>query len=183
MTEQAHVVRTNRETPQWSLPDAASTAEAAINGALEFCAQKMRLENSQAVLEHLQQRNVAACGYCQYSTAKQIGSSLGALDQNVKAVYILDYDATPEDICFASEKQTMLIHMIVQVERKTSALDSLVAALDQALVQVYGRLLGMEKLEHLLDVQVVDDKDVQKRVGYGAMLASLHQRPIQLWKR
>lgn len=183
MTEQVQAAKTKQGTPQWSLPDARSTAEAAISGAMEFCAQKMRLENSQAVLEYLMQRNAAACGYCQYSIAKQIGDSLGALDQNVKAVYILDYDATPQDICFASEKQTVLIHMIVQVERKTSALDSLVAALDHALVQVYGRLLGMEKLEHLLDVQVVDDADVEKRVGYGAMLTSLHQRPLQVWKR
>ena len=143
----------------------------------------MRLEDSEVVLEHLRQRNVAACGYCQYSIAKQIGDSLGAMDRNVQAVYILDYDATPQDICFASEKQGLLIHLIVQVERKTSALDSLASALDNALAQVIGRMLGQEGLQHLLDVQVVDGADVDERVGYGAMLASLYQRPIQVWKR
>ena len=183
MTQQVKAKRTEHETRQWSLPDAASTAAAAINGAMQFCAQKMRLEDVQAVLEHLRQRNAAACNYCQYSIAKQVGGSLGALDQNVKAVYILDYDATPEDICFADEKQGILIHLIVLVERKTSALNSLVEALNHALAQHYARLLGMEKLEHLLDVQVVDAADVEKRIGYGAMLSSLHQRPIQIWKR
>jgi uncharacterized protein YunC (DUF1805 family) len=143
----------------------------------------MRLENGRAVLEHLKQRDATACGYCQYSIAKKVGDSLGAMDQNVKAVYILDYDATPEDICYSNQKHTVLIHMIIRVERKTSALESLVAALDHALVQVYGRLLGMERLEHLLDAQVVDDADVEKRVGFGAMFTSLHQRPIQVWKR
>lgn len=183
MTLQEKMVRTDIKTPQWSLPDAVSTAESIITGAMEFCAKKMRLENTQAVLDLLRQRKATACSYCQYSVAKQVGDSLGTLDENVKAVYILDYDATPEDICFATEKSSVLIHLIVWAERKTSALDALVTALDRALTQDYGRLLDMEQLEHLLDVQVVDDADVEGRIGYGAMISSLHQRPIQIWKR
>ncbi len=183
MTLQKKKVRTESKTPQWSFPDAASTAESIITRSMEFCAKKMRLENTHAVLEHLRVRNATACSYCQYSIAKQVGDSLGALDENVKAVYVLDYDATPEDICFATTKSSVLIHLIVWAERKTSALDALVAALDRALTQDYGKLLDMEQLEHLLDVQVVDDADVEGRIGYGAMLSSLHQRPIQIWKR
>lgn len=183
MTEKVQQVRSKQETPQWSLPDAQSTAEAAVHGAMDYCAQKMRLENSQAAVEYLRQQDIKACGYCQYSIAKQLGDSLGALDQNIRAVYILDFDATPQDICFADGKADMMIHLIVQVERKTRALDSLVIALDSALAQVMGQILGRGELQHVLDVQVVDDADVKGRVGYGAMLGSLHQRPIQLWKR
>jgi hypothetical protein len=62
-------------------------------------------------------------------------------------------------------------------------LDSLVEALDRALVQHYADLIGQHQLAHLLDVQVIDDADVKNRVGYGAMLSSLYQRPIQVWKR
>jgi hypothetical protein len=81
------------------------------------------------------------------------------------------------------EKQTSLIHLIAWAERKTSALDSLVEALDRALVQHYADLIGQHQLAHLLDVQVIDDADVKNRVGYGAMLSSLYQKPIQVWKR
>lgn len=183
MTQKIETTKAELDTLQWSLPDAASTAEAVINGAIEFCAQKMRLEDAQAVLEHLQQRNANACNYCQYSVAKQVGDSLGALDQNIKAVYILDYDATPEDVCFAEGKRSLLIHLIVWAERKTSALNSLVGALDRALAKNFGKLLDLEQLEHVLDVQVVDNTDVENRIGYGAMFSSLHQRPIQVWKR
>jgi len=183
MTQRVDYVKTERETPQWSLPDAASTAEAVINAALEFCARKMRLESVQAVIEHLRRQNANACNYCQYSIAKQVGDSLGALDQNVKEVYILDYDATPQDICFAEGKASMLIHLIVWAERKTNALNSLASALDSALAQSFARLLDQGQLEHVLDVQVVDDADVANRIGYGAMFSSLHQRPIQVWKR
>lgn len=187
MNQQVDTVKVEQkvesETPQWAFPNATSTAEAVINGTMLFCAEKMQLENVQAVLDHLRQRNTTACSYCQYSIAKQVGDSLGALDKNVKAVYILDYDATPQDICFAGKKESLTIHLIVWAERKTSALQSLVDSLDRALVQGYSKLMDLGKLEHLLDVQVVDDTDIANRVGFGAMLSSLHQRPIQVWER
>jgi len=105
------------------------------------------------------------------------------LDENVKAVYVVDYDATPQDLCFGEATPTSLIHLLVWAERKTGALDSLVAALGLALAQRYADLTGRPRLTHLLDVQVIDDADVKNRVGYGALLSSLHHRPIQVWKR
>lgn len=172
-----------RLAPQFRLPDAGSTAEIALTQALEFCAQKMRLAGHQAVVDHLRKGDSNACQYCHYSIAKQVAESLGALDSNIKAVYIVDYDATPQDICFSEGTQASLVHLIVWAERKTKALDSLVEALDRALVRRYADVVGTHQLAHLLDVQVVDDGDVKNRVGYGAMLSSLYNRPIQIWKR
>jgi hypothetical protein len=169
--------------PQLRLPDAASTAEITLSEALEFCAQKTGLPGRQAVIERLQQGDRNACKYCRYSIAKNVAQSLGSLDTTIKAAYVVDYDATPEDMCFCEETQGSLIHLIVWAERKTNALNSLVEALDRALVQRYADEIGTPKLAHLLDVQVVDDADVKNRAGYGAMLSSLHQRPIQVWER
>jgi hypothetical protein len=170
-------------TPQLRVPDADSTAEIALTEALEFCAQKMGLAGHQAVVDRLNQGDYNACKYCSYSVGKHVAGSLGALDQNVKAVYIVDYDATPEDLCFCEAVEIPLIHLIVWAERKTSALASLVEALDHALVERYADMIGIRQLAHLLDVQIVDDADVKNRVGYGAMLSSLHHRPIQIWER
>ncbi len=183
MTEQTKIADVERKTPTLSLPDAMSTAEVVINQAVEFCAQKMGLEGREAVLQYLQRHDGTACGYCCYSVAKQVAEALGALDQTVKAVYVLDYDATPEDIAFADETQRRLIHLITRVARKTSALQSLVEGLDRALAQSWGKILGMPDLKHILDVQLVDEVDVEKRVGYGALLSSLYQRPIKVWER
>lgn len=183
MTRQVRIVEVERKTPELLLPDAESTAETVINQAMEFCAQKMRLEDRQAVLKHLQQHDATSCKYCCYGIARGVGDSLGTLDQNVKAVYTVDYDATPEDICFAREEQMTLIHLIVWVERKTSALQSLVEGLDRALAGCFARRLGVDRLKYLLDVQIVDDADVEKRVGYGAMFSSLYHRPIKVWER
>ncbi len=182
-TEVMSQVDVERSMPQWRLPNAASTAEISLTQALKFCAQKMGLADHQAVIDHLRQGDSTACKYCHYSIAKQVAESLGALDKNIKTVYIVDYDATPEDLCFGEGIQTSLIHLIVWAERKTSALESLIGALNCALVERYADVIGTCQLAHLLDVQVVDDADVKNRVGYGAMLSSLYNRPIQVWKR
>ena len=176
-------VDVEQSVPQFRLPDSESTAKVALAQAMDFCAQKMGLAGHQAVAEHLRQGDGNACQYCHYSIAKKVAESLGALDEKVKAVYIVDYDATPEDLCFSAGTQASLIHLIVWAERKTNALASLVGALDRALVRRYVDMIGTHQLAHLLDVQVVTDDDVENRTGYGAMLSSLHNQPIQIWKR
>lgn len=165
------------------LPDVASTAEAALTQALEFCAQKMGLDSPQAVVDHLRQDNSTAFGYWHYGLAKQVAKHLGAWDEDVKAVYIYDYDATPEDVCFGEMMPAEPIHLIVWAQRKTAALESLVAVLNRALVQGCADLIGRPRLMRLLDVQVIDDADVKNRVGYGALLSSLYHRPIRIWER
>ncbi len=176
-------VDTDHSVPQFQLPYPSDTAGLVLTQALDFCAQKMRLGNRQAVANCLQENDSDACKYYHYSVAKQVAEYLGTLDKEIKAVYVADYDATPNDLCFGEGAQTPLIHLIVWVERKTSAFDSLVQGVDRALAQGYADMVGLRQLAHLLDVQVVNDEDVRNRVGYGAMLSSLHNRPIQIWER
>lgn len=182
MTDQTKT-KTEKQSVHLLLPDAASTAESAINRAIEFCAARLRVSDYGVVIERLCQHDARACEYCQYSLAQQVGAALGALDEHVKAVYVLDYDATPEDVVFGQEPETPLIHMILRVERKTNALKSLIDALDRALMQAYAQILGATGRQHLLDVQIVTEDEVSQRRGYGAMLSSIHQRPLCIWER
>ena len=169
-------------SPQQAL-DADSMAKTALDKALRFCAQKMKLDDHHIAVLLLQQGNDAAYGYFYYDLAVQIAKYLGTLDEEIKAIYLYDYDATPEDTCFSETAAPSLLHLIVWTQRKTVALNSLVVALDRALVQNCAELIGMPQLAHLLDVQVVDDADVKNRVGYGTLFSSLHYRPIQVWER
>jgi len=170
-------------TAPFRWPDATSTAELALKEGLAFCARKAGLEGVDPVVEGLRQCDSTLCQYCRYGLAKKVADSVGTLDDNVKAVYVVEYDATPEDRCFAGEAHTTPIHLIVWAARKTDALQSLVRALDRALVQAYAQLINLPELVHLLDVQIVDDDDVENRVGYGALLSSIYNRPIQVWER
>ena len=169
--------------PPLQMPNAASTAENVVDQALEFCARKLRAEGREATIAGLKQNDHCACEYCYYSIAEQVGAALGALDENVKAVYMFEYDATPEDLCFGATKYTPLLHLLVWTQRKTEALNSLVAMLDRALTQYFAQLIGPEGLKHLLDVQMIDDADVENRISYGALLKSLHNRPLKVWEQ
>lgn len=181
--------------PQPDLVDAASRVEAAtlpdvdaiaanvIAQALEYCAQKLGLRDRQAAVARLCQGDKSASQYCAYSIVQHLAQRIGEWDHHVRSVHIIDYDATPDDLCFSCDGQSLPIHVIVWTLRRTRALDALIAVLDRALTQHYQSLLDLEDLEHVLDVQVIDDADVANRRGYGAMLASIHQRPIQVWSR
>jgi len=164
-------------------PDTNSTAEVVLNEGIAFCARKMRLNDPQEVVKRLQQSDTSACQYCRYGLAKKVAECVGNLDDNTRSVYVLDYDATPHDLCFGQANQKSPIHLIVWAERKTDALTSLVAALDRALARRYADLISAPDLTRLLDVHVVDDVDVEECVGYGALLSSSHNRPIRVWKR
>ena len=163
--------------------DVAGTAQVVLTQAVEYCAQMMQLDTSLAVIDRLRAGNGRACEYCHYSVAKQVAESMGSLDENVKAAYIYDYDATPEDLCFGMTGRALPIHLLVWAGRKTAALNVLAETWDRALAEEYAEVIGGRKPARVLDLQVVDDADVEERLGHGALLFSLHHRPVQVWRR
>lgn len=170
-------------TPPLHLPDAASATQGALVKALDCCAHKLHLSSPQESLERARQGDRKALEYCHYQLALHVAEALGALDDHVRSVWLYEFEATPEDRAFGESPESLPIHMLVRVERKTSALSALVAALDRALVKDYAEMVGPRRLGHVLDVQVIDSDDVESRRGIAALLYSLYNRPIQLWKR
>lgn len=165
------------------LPDATSTAEDVLAKALEFAADKTGAMNIDALVEQLRQGDSLASQYANYGLARQVAEALGTLDENVRAVYVFQDGATPEDAVLGEQLLDMTVHMIVWVGRRTKALAALVQGLDRALIERYAELAGTPELAHLLDVQLVDDCAVQNRLGYAALLTSLHNKPILVWQR
>jgi hypothetical protein len=169
--------------PQQGQPDVFRTAGEILTQAMEYCAQKMQLDSPQTVVARLRSGEGKACEYCHYSVAKQVAATMGTLDTNIKAAYIYDYDATPEDLCFGATGRGLPIHLLIWAERKTAALSALAETLGRALAQQYAVMIGVPEPAHLLDVQVVDDTDVNRRLGHAALLSSLYHRPVEIWKR
>ena len=169
-----------------SLPrrlDPVSTVESVVTKALKTSANKMGLGDVKALIARMKEADSVAFNYYNYNIAKELGEILGFWDKNIRAVYAHDYDAaTPEEACFENTSPFSLVHMIIWAERKTKALNALVEAIDRAMVQHHRHMLGHINLEHVLDVQVIDDEDVRNRTGYGALLQSIYQPPIQVWR-
>jgi hypothetical protein len=171
------------KTAPFRLPDATSTMEGALRQALGYCAEKLNLQGPQASLEKVRQGDPKAVEYCHYRLAQQVAEALGAVDDNVQSVLLYEFEATPEDRAFGERREALPIHLLVRVARKTSALNSFVAALDRALVKDYTELVGPRRLGHVLDVQVIDNSDIDNNRSIAALLYSLYNRPIQLWVR
>lgn len=165
------------------LPDADSAVEDGLARALEFAAHKTMTSGRSAVLAALRRGDPAVHQYTTYGLACQLAETLGALDETVNAVYLFDAGAAGEDEVFGEPAHDLSLHLIVWVERKTQALSSLISGLDRALVQALERLEVTPARTHLLDAQIVDTTEVRQRIGYGALLSSLHQRPLQVWQR
>lgn len=163
--------------------DILGIADALLSEALEFCAEKLNLSSSETVINRLRQRDGVCYRYWHYGLAKKLGRYLGTSDESIKAVYLYDYDAIVDDVCPSEVIPDMLIHLVIWSRRKTAALNSLMGGLDQALAQAHAKLLGMDEPSHLLDAQVVDDYEIENRLGYGALFTSLHHRPLPVWKR
>ena len=121
-----------------------------------------------------------------YSLAKKVGECLGSIDETVKAVYIYEpeYGAGVDNILDHNLGLKSGINLVAWVERKTAALASVVASLNEALVEACKRLGASENgLRYLLDVQLADDNEVANRLGYGALVHSIYVRPTEVWSR
>jgi hypothetical protein len=166
------------------LLDPASTVESVVTSALTSSTHKMGLGDTKAFVTCLRKCDCMAVSYYSHDVAKELGKVLGSWSKSVRAVYACNYDdGTSGECCLGGNTATLtLIHMIIWAEKKNKALNALLDALDSAMVQQHRRLLGLSRLKHVLDAQVIDDEDVKNRTGYAVLLRSIHQPPIQVWR-
>lgn len=113
-------------------------------------------------------RYALAQGFCRY---------LAKLGPAFRALYI--YGSTMNGGTHPASD----VDVILWVHKKTDSIESLLRRLDRFLAQAYQALIGTNRLEHLFDIHLVDDLDVQLRRGYGAMVQSIWLAPICIWRR
>ena len=150
------------------VPDVTLSAERALTRALELCAAKMGLDGPHTAAHHVRQGNAVARMYFCSGMAKQVAESLGASEQNVRAICAPDYDVLFQDLCSRGKaRDEWMVRLLVWTRCKTSELDSLVIAWRRALLEVYRDTVGSDDKPPLLDVQIIDDADVEQHFRPG----------------
>lgn len=156
-----------------------------VEKAIAYCARQACTGDTEQAQQALHQGQCGVCDYLCYSLAKQVGEYLSQTDGTVKAVYVFE----PEygwDGDTAAARRSSGINLIAWVDRKSASLDALTGALGNALSESRRNKVGCVKATspcNALNVHAVDDADVENRCGYGALIDSLHIRPIQVWAR
>ncbi len=159
-----------------------AVAAGMMAGAIEYCAQKAGFLGKEEALAALRSADCTACEYLRHGLAREVASFLGSVDSTVKAIYSYDPEhATGAEDALSSPG----INLVAHVSRKSAALTSVVGLVTAALAEERGRLAcpKANALCHALDIQIVDDRQVEGRSGYGALVNSLHVRPLQIWRR
>ena len=168
---------------QVSTPHVSDLVADALASAIERCRQRLGLESQEGVIDRLRSGDFGACDYFRHDLACGVGACLGMLDRAIQEVHLFSYSTTPDDAYLDEANLSSPLHLIVKVERKTAALSSVIKAVDEALVQHYAALVGRPALTRVLDAQVVDGTEVEKRIGYGALFSSVYNRPLLVWER
>jgi hypothetical protein len=155
--------------------------------ALEFCADKAGLGGKEQAMKALRSGDCCACEYMRYAMAQRLAAYLGSVDDTIKTVYTYEpeYATTVDGAIPGRPNLTPGFNLVVKVSRKSAALSSLVSSVNSALSDAC-RSLGCPAANALcyeFDVGVADEEDVQKRVGYAALIDSLYVRPIEVWSR
>jgi hypothetical protein len=158
-----------------------------VEEALEFCAEKAGLKDKEHARSVLLTGNCRACEYMRHALAQKMAAYLGSVDDTIRAIYTYEpeHGTHGDEALPGRPNLSPGLNLIARVSRKSAALSSVVASLRLALAEEHSRL-GCPKANALcseLDVRVVDEDEVQKRIGHGALISSFHVRPIEVWHR
>jgi len=158
-----------------------------MEDAIEFCARKTSLEGKAQVLEALRRGDCSVCEYLRYGLAKGVAGYLGSVDDTIKVIYIYEpeYATSVDESIPGRPSLSPGINLIAWVSRKSAALSSVVASVSSALAEECRRLAcpKANALCYMLDVEVADDDEVQRRTGYGLLIKSLYVHPMEIWCR
>lgn len=167
--------------------DASPSSRAAemVELAIQHCEAKTHYRGRDQIASALRDEIAEVHDYFRHSLACQLAEYLASLDDTVVSVHTHSYGDAEEEGESRSCYVTAPINLILHVRRKTAALSSVVASLDCSLLADYKALVAPhgQKMASLLDIQMVDDEDVEKGIGFGVVLKSTYNRPVRLWAR
>jgi hypothetical protein len=158
-----------------------------VESALEFCVKRTEHADPEAALAAIRAGDCSACHYLRYGLAKSVGSFLGDADPSVLVVYTFEpeYCVGVSDGAGCDMEDTLGINLIAVAGRASEGLFSTIASLEDAVRQAGTKLVCPwgNGCCYALDVKVTDREQVASKRGYGAVICSVHVRPLKVWDR
>jgi hypothetical protein len=159
-----------------------------IEDALAFSSQLSGLEDGEQALQAIGGGDCCVCSYLRYGLCKELGQYLGGIDASVRAVYAYEPEHCTGVAGALDDREGERfrgINLLVSVDRRSAALTSILASLEDAVCEATGFLVCPEGSGpcYMLDVKVADEGELSTRRGYGALVSSIHVRPLRIWAR
>jgi len=159
-----------------------------VQNAIAYCADKKYSGDVREATLALRQGRCDICGYLSESLINQVGEYLGKVDRTVRAIYRYEPEyitMRPTTSNHAKNGRRGGINLVAWVDRKSAALNALGDTLETVLSESR-RKIGCRNAQpacFTFDVQLVDQKDVIERRGYGVVVNSMYVRSNQVWVR
>ena len=118
-----------------------------------------------------------------FGLAERVANTLAAHDEHVQAIYYFDPNLNSDSEIETFAPLDATVNLLVQVETKSAALESFIAALDEALTKEARKLPSplYASLVSILNAILVTEADVDQRRGYAILLSSMYLKPRQVW--
>ena len=169
-------------TPQPVVTSLQEVAETIQMDALQHAHTMFTQPMKAADLAEVLQRN-DFIDHFKYGLAERIANTLAAHDEHVQAIYYFDPNLNSDSEIETYAPLDASVNLLVQVETKSAALESFIAALDQALTLEARKLPSplYAQLVSILNAILVTEEDVDQRRGYAILLSSMYLKPRQVW--
>ncbi len=147
-----------------------------LEDSVRYAEEKLGKMNA---VDLLKENHADALGYFRYFLAKQVGIYLGEVSEHVLEVYAYSEMFDEETTL------TMPLTLIVRMEKYTAALESIVEALQKALLDEYRKMFSSitDNLSIFLIIYFVEEDDFLMRKGLAAAVKSLHAPALRVWRR
>ena len=159
-------------------------AETIRDDAIAQARQKLGAAQCRTGLDSLLRRPDFV-GYFQHGLASGVVNVLAASDQAVHAVYTYDPSINPDDEVDTCLPHDAAVHLIVVVAAPAAALETLISALDRALVASLKELPSprFAQRESLLVVSLVSRDDIPYDTDCAGGWVGLFAAPLEIWRR
>jgi hypothetical protein len=150
----------------------------AVRMALEETQRKCHASKAEDVVEGLKDSKECYHGYFRFYLVRHVLDCLASKVRGMRAIYI--FDGMPnDDIDLVSA-----IDLLLYVSKKDPKMKKTMEGLNEMLTQSYCELLGLKLKDsfRLLHLHFITDKDIKERSSAAAMLGSIQNPPMLVWK-